>query len=459
MDRYEDFLKTKQITCNQTGITKKYPLNSSLFDFQRDVTYWALRLGKACVFAGCGLGKTFMSLEWCRVVHKHTRKPLLIAAPLAVAQQTVKEGEKFNVPVHYDRKGGRPKHRITITNYEMLKNFDMRRYIGVVVDESSILKDFASKTRNEIIDNMINVRFKLACTATPSPNDLMEIGNHAEFMGVMTRSEMLSMFFVHDGGETSKWRLKKHAQKDFYAWMSTWCVMFRRPSDIGYEDNKFNLPPLHFHKHVVKCGKPERGHLIVTSAKTLPERQTARKKSIKERCKRAALHINKTGGVWLIFCDRNDESRLLKKLIVNSVEVKGSDTLEHKINSMVGFSKGTVEKLISKPSICGHGMNWQHCHNIAFIGLSDSFEMFYQALRRVWRFGQDKEVYCHIYISNTEGAVLKNIKRKEMLAEKIQSEIIKHMKVSEIENLHGTSRTVATYMPQDTIKLPEWILK
>ena len=455
MMEYSEFIKGKEYENIDSGFDCG-EINPVLFDFQRDCVKWALKKGRACLFQDCGLGKTLQQVEWAKHVHEHTGGNLLIVAPLAVAAQTVREGKKIGVEIEYNRDGD-ISSPITICNYEMLHMFDPSEFAGVVLDESSILKAYTSKTRNQIIDMFDTVPYKLACSATPAPNDLMEIGNHAEFMGVMSRTEMLSMFFVHDGGETQKWRLKGHAQSDFWKWMCSWCVMIQKPSDLGYEDNGFKLPPIHYHNVVVECGTPSEGMLFVNDANTLRERQQARKSSTRDRCEMAAGMINATDDTWLMWCDRNDESAMLARLIDGAKEIKGSDKREYKERIMMGFSDGDVLRLVTKPSIAGHGMNWQHCNKVCFVGLSDSYEQFYQAVRRSWRFGQTQEVDCYIITSDTEGSVVKNIQRKEANSQKMAAGMIEHMQVFETENIRGTERSTINYLPQDDMITPGWL--
>lgn len=437
---YEEFIRGKAIIDVPTGLTAEVSLNAQLFDFQRDIVRWALKRGRAAIFADCGLGKTPMQLEWSR----HIPGNVLILAPLAVSHQTVREGEKFGITMNYCRHQSDCREGITITNYEMMEQFDPAYFTGIVLDESSILKAYDGKFRTKIIESFRPVPFKLACTATPAPNDYMELGNHSEFLGVMSRSEMLSMFFVHDGGETQKWRLKGHAETEYWKWLCSWAVMIRKPSDLGYDDGDFILPDVHFNSHVVEAENNTDG-LFALEAQTLQERISARRDSLEDRCREAADLINNSSETWLVWCNLNSESELLRKLIPSAVEVKGSDSTEHKESSMLGFSRGDIRVLITKPSIAGFGMNWQHCHNMAFVGLSDSYEQFYQAVRRCWRFGQTEEVNCHIITANTEGAVVANIKRKEQDAMKMAEEMVKHMHVYNEENIKGTQRETATY--------------
>jgi DNA modification methylase len=445
-NNYQDFLKSKQVSVRPSGFTPD-ALCDDLFEFQSDIDRWALERGRAAIFADCGLGKTPMQLQWAESVAHKLNKPVLIHAPLAVSKQTEREGKKFGIPVKVVasdievRKPG-----VYVTNYEKMQHFDPSRFGGVVLDESSILKSFTGATRNMLIERYHDTPMKLCCTATPSPNDFMELGNHSEFFGVLTRTEMLSTFFVHDGGETSKWRLKGHAEEEYWKWICEWAVMIRKPSDLGYSDEGFTLPKLNIQHHIVD-GRPSEGYLFQVEAQTLNERRQARRASLEDRAAMLAQIVaQKPDEPWLIWCDLNDEGDLAEKLIPNSIQVAGRHTDEQKEDRMMGFSEGRYQVLVSKPSIAGYGMNWQHCPNVAFLGLSDSFEMYYQAIRRVWRFGQTREVNCHIITSESEGAVVKNIQRKEADALKMASEMVKHMSVYNTETVHRkTVRTATDY--------------
>jgi superfamily II DNA or RNA helicase len=439
---YRAFLAQKTIDDVPTGIENIPDLNPMLFDFQSDIVRWALRRGRACIFADCGMGKTPMQLEWAR----HVPGNVLIVAPLAVASQTIREAEKFHEDqIAYVQHGEIPT-RITITNYERLEQFDPDNYTGIVLDESSILKSYTGKIRNDIIERFGRIPFRLAATATPAPNDFMELGNHAEFVGAMSRTEMLSMFFVHDGGETQKWRLKGHAESEFWRWVASWAVMIRKPSDLGYEDRKFILPPLSIEQIEVDTDEVQEGFLFPVEAQTLQERQQARRATVSDRSEKAAELVNGSTDQWLVWCDRNDEADALKKMIPDAVEVRGSDTPEHKIKSAQGFAAGDIRVLVSKPSMFGYGLNFQNCHNVAFVGLSDSYEQYYQAVRRVWRFGQENPVQVKIIVSQFEGAVVKNIERKERDAMKMAEGMVEHMHAINEENLHGTQRTSSAYV-------------
>jgi hypothetical protein len=391
------------------------------------------------------------------LVNKHSRGDVLILAPLAVSRQTVDEGKKLDINVNLCRNQSQVKPGINITNYEMLSHFNPDDFAGIVLDESSILKAYDGKTRTEIIDAFKNTPFRLACTATPAPNDYMELGNHSEFLGVMTRAEMLSMFFVHDGGDTSKWRLKGHAVDKYWQWVASWAVMMQKPSDLGYSDEGFILPPLHIHQVTIESGEVPEGLLFAIAAQTLQERQRARAATVKERSGACADIVNISNEPWIIWCNLNSESEELTRRIVDAVEIRGSHSPEYKESRMNSFTAGEFLKLISKPSICGFGMNWQHASKMAFVGLSDSFEKWYQAVRREWRFGQKNPVDVYVITTDLEGAVVDNIKRKEVDFEAMLSGMISATQEITKANIQSTKREKADYNPQVEMTLPNWL--
>lgn len=449
---YENFLESKATAVPCCGFSvNKDELQSCLFEWQKDIVCWALKKGKAALFEDCGLGKTLQQLEWCRIVSTKTGKPCLILAPLAVSRQTKNEGSKFGYEVNICREQDQIKSGINITNYEILDHFDLSIFGGIVLDESSILKHYSSKMRTQIINSCENVIYKLSCTATPAPNDYMELGNQAEFLGVMKRTEMLATFFVHDGGQTSKWRLKGHAQHDFWQWLAGWAVVLTTPADLGYSDTGYKLPNLNIEYVTVPSNLP--------TASTLSERRTARRASIKQRCETAAQIIKKdVNAQWLVWCDLNDEADYLKDCIPVSKEIRGSDNSTKKENTLSAFSIGFCRKLITKPSIAGFGLNWQSCHNMIFVGLSDSYEMMYQAIRRCWRFGQRSSVNVYIVTSEAEGAVRENIQRKEQQCQTMIAEMVSHTKEILAEDIKATFRMTDPYMPTVTMVTPEWLI-
>ncbi|PWA08639.1 helicase [Pueribacillus theae] len=458
MRDYQKFLKSKQLKQNISGFDiDRNQLHETLFDFQKDIVKWALKKGKAAIFAGTGLGKTVMQLEWARQVSIKTNGKILILAPLAVSSQTVREAqEKLNLSVTHVRQNNDVTDGLNIANYEILHKLDPIHFSGIVLDESSILKSFTGKVRTMIIDSFKNTPFKLACTATPAPNDFMELGNHSEFLNVMSRTEMLSMFFVHDGGETQKWRLKGHGASKFWEWVSSWAVLIQKPSDLGYEDGAFDLPPLNMEEVVIPAEVDE-GSLIPVQAETLMERRQARRKTIKDRVKKCAEIVNATDKPFLVWCDLNDESKMLTELIPDAVEIKGSDKPEYKEKAMMDFSEGRIRVLVTKPSIAGMGLNWQHCADMAFVGLSDSFEQVFQAIRRCWRFGQEKSVNVHIIISELEGNVLSNIQRKEEDFQKMVEGMVAFTKNITSKNIKSTEMEKTLYETKEKIKLPSFL--
>lgn len=448
---YEEFLKQKAYVVESSGFDiDKSELNPMLFDFQKDIVRWALAKGKACVFTGCGSGKTAIQLSWSHQVNKHTGGKILILAPLAVASQTQREAEKFGYTAKVCESQDDCVDGINITNYEKLDRFVANEFVGIVLDESSILKSYTGKVRTAIIEYFRNVPYKLACTATPAPNDYMELGNHAEFVGVMTRSEMLSMFFVHDGGHTSKWRLKGHAKDIFWQWMSSWAVFMDNPRNLGYDVEGYDLPELRMHEIIVDGDEP------ILESLTLTERRQARKETLELRCQKAADLVNASDDQWLVWCDLNDEGRTLEKLIAGSKNVEGSDKPQYKTDTVIEFANGQLKCLVSKPSITGYGINWQNCHKMIFTGLSDSFESFYQAVRRCWRFGQEHPVDVYIIISAKEGCVKENIERKQKDFETMQAAMIELTKEITKKELKKTCRISAPYNPTVEMKLPDW---
>ena len=459
---YEQCLAKKRLEMADSGFRlDTEALNPSLFDWQKDITRWALCKGKAALFEDCGLGKTLQQLEFAHQVCRYEDTSVIIFTPLAVAQQTRAEGEKFGIPVNIIETQADTKKGINITNYEKLDKFDYSGFGGVVLDESSILKHSGSKIRQEITKRFASIPYRLPCTATPAPNDFMEIGHHAEFLGVMSQTEMLATFFVHDSGDTSKWRLKGHAEDRFWEWIASWACVLQKPSDLGYDDAGYELPPLIVHEHVVKSNDLEdaEGQMLLTPqmSMSLNERRAARRNSLADRVNTAADIANSLDGQVLVWCDLNAESEALQKAITGAVEVKGSDHNAHKVDSMMGFTNGTVRALVSKPSIAGWGMNWQHCNDMIFVGLSDSFEAYYQAVRREWRFGQTRPVNVHLVISEAEGAVKANIERKQRDAQRMMHELVKHtQKILEADTRH-TSRVTESYNAVLPMAVPEWL--
>jgi len=369
-----------------------------------------------------------------------------------VSKQTIMEGKKIDIDVNHYGYG-----KIQINNYEQIHNMDCSQFIGIVLDESGILKNFSGAMRNQIIQSFQRTPYKLCCSATPSPNDFTEIGNHAEHLNICSRSEMLSTYFVHDSGETQKWRLKGHAEKAFFEWLSTWAVMINKPSDLGYDNGGYDLPPLRMHEHIVKSKKSD-GYLFHELANTLNERRDARRESLMERCRVAADLSKGSSEPWLYWCDLNQESDTLKDMVDNIVDISGSQSNDVKEDRLFGFASGKYQKIVTKPKIAQFGLNFQHCHNMVFVGLSDSFEAMYQAIRRCWRFGQTQPVDVHIVISEKEGNVLQNIKAKEARAEEMQRQMILCMADLSKAEITNAGKNTIEYKPKKEMELPSWML-
>lgn len=459
MSVYDDFLAKKKMVDPLTGLDTVPALNPRLFDFQHDVTAWALRRGRAALFAGTGLGKSLMELSWADAVHRETGKNILHLAPLAVSAQLGREAAKFGVPVHMVKSQDECGAGINITNYQKIEHFDLSQFGGVILDESSILKSTDGHYRTKLIEQCSDIPFRLAATATPAPNDFMELGNHAEFLGVMSYTDMLATFFTHDGGDTQKWRLKGHAETEFWKWMASWAVMIRKPSDLGYPDAGYDLPPLLQQQHLVSTDyapSMDTGLLFPMEARTMQERLGARRDTVKERVALAA-QITPTDRPFVWWCNLNAESEAIAKMVPGAVEVRGSDSEADKERKLIDFSEGRIRVLVTKPSICGFGMNWQHCADTGFVGLNDSFEQVFQSIRRFWRFGQTKPVNVHFIAAETEGAVVANLRRKEADADRMAASMVLHMADLSSEAVRGTARTIPDYNPQQPMVLPSFL--
>lgn len=459
MQAYEAFLARKAIDDPMTGIKDVPDLPACLFPFQRDIVSWALRRGRAALFAGTGLGKSLMELSWADAIHRATGKDILHLAPLAVSNQLGREGEKFGIACNVVARQSDCGPGTNITNYQKLDHFDLSRFGGVILDESSILKNTDGHYRTKLIEMCQSIPFRLAATATPAPNDFMELGNHAEFLGIMSYTDMLATFFVHDGGDTQKWRLKGHAENEFWRWMASWAVMLRKPSDLGYANEGYDLPPLNYVSHIVGAKyEPdvEMGTLFPMQAETLQERIAARRSTVDDRCKLAA-DITPQDRPFVWWCNLNAEAEMLAKAIPGAVNLHGGLKDSEKERILIDFSEGRISHLVTKPSLAGFGMNWQHCADTGFVGLNDSFEQFYQAVRRFWRFGQTNPVTCHIIASELEGATVANIKRKEMDADRMAAAMVMHMADLSSEAIKGSVRDTPNYNPTVPVALPSFL--
>lgn len=455
---YKSFIASKFALMQPSGISTFDRFDDGLFPHQSVLTQWALRRGRAAIFADTGMGKTRMQVAWGDNICRATGGSVLILAPLAVAPQTVAEGLTIGVSITHARDGADVVPGINITNYDRLHRFDPSRFVGVILDESSCIKHHASSTFNSLVDAFAATPYKLCATATPAPNDWTELGTHAEFLGICSRQEMLSEYFVHDGGDTQTWRLKGHARSQFWRWVSSWGALVRRPSDLGFDDSGYVLPPISVREHIVDTkARALDGMLFALEANTLSERRSARKFSMADRVSICADIANSDDEPRVIWCELNAESEALTDAIRGAVEVRGSDDPDTKESALMDFASGKILKLVTKPSIAGWGLNWQHCARMSFVGVSDSFESYYQAIRRCWRFGQKREVIIDIIASAMEGAVVSNLRRKERDALVMGEALSAETRAAVKAEVFGAVREHIAYNPTRKIATASWI--
>lgn len=458
--RYNEFLNNKKKYTISKGIevnTKE--INNKLFEWQKECVKWSLKKGKSALFEACGLGKTMQQLEWAYQIHKHTEENVLIVAPLGVASQTAKEeAPKLGYEVKIIRNNNDISKGINIINYEMLENIDTSQFVGVVLDESSILKNFTGKMRTKITECFKDTKYKLCCTATPAPNDYMELLNHADFLDVMSSAQALSIYFINDM-KTGQWRLKGHATVDFWKWVSSWALNIEKPSDIGFKDTGYILPKLNEYEEIVDIDLIDNNYengLFRDIQMSATSFYKEKKNTIKDRAKRVKkiidLHPKEQ---YLIWVDMNEEADELKKIIPTAVEVRGTDKNEFKEESSQKFKSGEIQILISKPKIFGYGMNFQNCHNVIFCGLTYSYENYYQALRRLYRFGQTKEVNSYIVLGSTEKVILETIRRKEEQQRQMKNSMDLSVKDIQLLEITGTSKYEESM--NKMIELPSWL--
>ena len=453
---YLAFLEQKAPTVIASGIpTHMDDCNPALFDFQRDCVAFALTQGRSGCFLDTGLGKTLCELEFSTRALPHAGGKALILTPLAVARQIEREAVKFGYDARVIREQSEVRDGINICNYDRLDKIDPDEFGVVVLDESSILKSYSGKTSRLLIDRLAEHRFKMAATATPAPNDHMELGQHAEFVGAMSTQEMLSRFFINDTSTASQeWRLKGHAESAFWDWMASWSRMAQTPSDLGYDGSRFNLPPLNIvkHKAIGSKIKPAEGDLFAMDVSATSMFDVKRQTTTARADKIGEL-IGSSREQWLVWCDTNDESAALVARIDGAVEVRGNDSTEDKEERLLAFAAGKIKVLVTKPSIAGQGMNYQNCSNMAFVGRSFSYEAWYQAVRRCWRFGQTRSVNAHVIVAEGEDQIGRVIDRKGS----------DHMRMkiamaAAMQRAMGKSAAVKTpYQPKHKGRAPSWL--
>jgi hypothetical protein len=460
MKEYNQFIATKLAAAIPTGLQPPFDLPDSLFPLQVDLVTWSLKRGRAAIFADTGLGKSRMQVAWAAQVHKLTGLDVMILAPLAVAQQTIAEGAAIGVNITRCREPQDVQSGINITNYDRIHKFDCKRFGAVVLDESSCIKQHTAKTLTLLMDLFAHAPYKLCATATPAPNDWTELGTHAEFLGVCTRAEMLAEYFVHDGGETQTWRLKGHAKHIFWRWVASWGAMVRKPSDLGYDDAMYALPPLNVIDHIVDTDEDkiaDNGMLFALEASTMSERREAKKASLENRVRQCAEFVNGSTEPHVIWCELNAEADALKLAIPEAVEIRGPDDPDLKEKRLMAFANGDIRVLITKMSITGFGLNWQHCNETSFVGVSDSYESYYQAVRRFWRFGQKRPVTVRRFASQLESAVMKNIERKHRDAVAMGESLAAETREAVMAQINGATKSTNMYNAIHAVKSPAWL--
>jgi len=452
---YATFLHNKRLRSNHVGFSPSR-LPSGLFAWQSKIVEKACQAGRYAIFAGTGLGKTAMQLSWADQVARKTNGKVMILTPLAVAKQTVREGDKFEIGVKHCRKMADVAKGVNVTNYEMLQHFDCSQFDGIVLDESSILKSFMGKTRIALTRAFENTRYRLACTATPSPNDHLEIGNHCHFLGAMTGSEMIMRFFVNDTMQAGGYRLKGHAENEFWKWMASWAVGLSKPHDLGYSDDRFILPDLRVNEHrVVSEYRPqiEDGFLFSVESASATDLHRHRKQTTKDRAEAVASSTPPTSIIWV---NTDYEADAIREALPTCVEIHGRMKPEQKEELLDGFSMGQFGQLLTKPSICGFGMNWQHCHDMSFAGMSYSFEDMFQAIRRCWRFGQESPVDVRLFLTDSDHQVASTVQRKAIAHETMVTKLSQACRQSWGEE-QCQRLQLRSYDPAKQLQLPTWL--
>jgi hypothetical protein len=462
IEGYRNLIARKRVAFEARGLTQWGELPPSLFDHQRHGVEFALRAGCAALFYDTGLGKTAMALAWGDQIVRHTNKPVLMLAPLAVGPQHVREAARLGIDARVIRDGSEiDGPRIYVLNYDRLDRIDPAMFGGVILDESSILKSFTGATTRALIAAFARTPFRLCCTATPAPNDHTELGTHAEFLGVMRRDEMLPIWFIHDSADTGTWRIKGHAQDDFWAWVSSWARCVSSPSDIGFDDTGFILPELVTHRHEVRADtsldtgfeKDGQSRLFRIPENSATSIHREKRMTLDARADKIAGIINaEKSEPWVVWCETNDEADALIARLPDAVEVRGQHSPDEKEAKLIAFSSGQSRIIITKPSIAGFGLNWQHAARQAFIGLSFSYESYYQAVRRSWRFGQARPVHIHIACADTERAVYEVVTRKAEDHGAMKDAMRRAMRAASSER-----KAKVTYQPKREASLPSWL--
>jgi len=453
---YREFIRRKSQIGENSGFDPVW-LPDFLFDFQRSLCEWAIQKGRGAILADCGLGKTPMQLVWAENAVRQTNKPVMIATPIAVGQQTLQEAEKFGITAKRTRDGVMTDEAcVWVTNYEQLHKYDPSKFAGFVGDESSAIKDFKTERKASVVEFTRTLPYRLLCTATAAPNDFWELGTSSEALGYLGYRDMITTFFkqVESGGARwsgihgMKYRFRGHAEQPFWSWVCSWARSLRKPSDLGFDDSRFSLPQLIETDHVVSAEKPQLGQLFAMPARDMREERAERRHTIKERCDRAAELAMSTDEPSVLWVELNDEGNELESLLSDCVQVTGSMKDEAKEEALVAFGRGQIKRLIIKPKIGAWGLNWQHCRNV-IVFPSHSFESYYQLVRRCYRFGQTKDVTVHRILSEGEQHILANLKRKQAQAEKMFADIVAHMK----DSLHLVSKD---FFPE-TERIPSWL--
>lgn len=462
IDGYRNLIARKKVAFEARGLTKWGQLPLSLFDHQRHGVEFSLRTGCAGLFYDTGLGKTAMALSWGDQIARHTNKPVLMLAPLAVGPQHVREANRLGIAAQTIRDGSEVAGaKIYIINYDRIDRIDAHQFGGVILDESSILKSFSGVTTKRLIEMFAKMPYRIACTATPAPNDHTELGTHSEFLGVMRRDEMLPQWFLHDSADTGTWRIKGHAKDDFWRWVASWARCVSKPSDLGFSDDGFILPELVSHIHEIRAdtstmtGEEKDGQSRLFRIPEMSATSIHREKrlTLDARADAIASKVNsEQSEPWIIWCETNDEADAMMARLSDYVEVRGNHSADEKEAKLVAFSEGKARCIITKPSIAGFGLNWQHCARQAFVGLSFSYESYYQAVRRSWRFGQKREVHVHIACADTERAIHDTVTRKAEDHGEMKAAMALAMRHA--SQSHQSSKV---YQPKREATIPSWL--